>query len=195
MTLNTEIYVLDQIDPRSVFDKAAELIGVRPDYRFTDGPHWTTGLNAIAAKPGQGYDAWLILRYRPDGAIATADGNVAALAAHIADSDPDTHRWCDEDEHDVELEHPCWLDLSFDTTYGFRGPNGEDCNDLHASYICKLGAWLDSQGIRWEWENEYTGEIFTGTDGLAKFTHDGDQAQGWFTNDVLPLIGKLGVIQ
>lgn len=200
MTLNTNIYVLDEIDPAEVFHQAASLMHVRDDYQFTNGPHWMGSLNAIAAEPGQGYPAWLILQYRPGGVpIATADGNAAALATHLADTDPETHKYCEGDDHSEwerdELYEPCWLSFDYDTAYGYRGPNGEDCNDLHAGYIRQMGAWFDARGIRWKWQNEYTGEIFTGYDGLAQFAHNGDQAQGWFTNDVLPKFEQMGIIQ
>lgn len=57
------------------------------------------------------------------------------------------------------------LTVDFDTAYGYHGPEG-GCGDLHVRLVRQLGAWLDERGVRWSWLNEFTDEVFQGTDGL-----------------------------
>jgi hypothetical protein len=60
------------------------------------------------------------------------------------------------------------VEVSIDTGYGYRGPDG-GCRDLHARVVAELGQWLDSKGIAWSWQNEFTGETHPGYEGLADF--------------------------
>lgn len=59
--------------------------------------------------------------------------------------------------------------ITFDTTYGFSGPNGADCGDVHARLVFRLAQWLELRGARYEWQQESTGEWFdsAGLDKLA----------------------------
>lgn len=102
---------------------------------------------------------------------------VAEHAASIA-ADPTENGWAA-------------IEVSFDTAYGYRGENGETCNQLHARYVGQLGAWLDKRGIPWKWKNEYTGEWFDGYEGLAEFARNRD-AMDWFDSEVAPVIRAAG---
>jgi hypothetical protein len=81
-----------------------------------------------------------------------------------------------------------WLAVSFDTAYGYSDERGYGCGDLHAEYVAKLGQWLDGKGIRWAWENEFTGEIHTGYERLIELSSGGFEASAWFRTTVLPAI-------
>src|SRR5690242_14095966 len=59
------------------------------------------------------------------------------------------------------------MEVSFDTAYGYRGPEG-GCGDLHARLVRELGAWLDGRRVRWSWLNEWTGEVHEGYEGLSE---------------------------
>jgi hypothetical protein len=75
-----------------------------------------------------------------------------------------------------------------DTAYGYQGDHGETCTVLHAKVIVDLGHWLNEKGITWAWYNEYAGTYHEGFEGLEEFLGNGDSAQDWFRNLVLPAI-------
>lgn len=93
-------------------------------------------------------------------------------------------RPCDGSDH----APACWLTVSFDTSYGYSDERGYGCGDLHAEYIARLGQWLDAMGIRWCWENEFTGEIHTGYEQLTGLASGAFEASAWFRTTVLPAI-------
>lgn len=153
-------------------------------------------------QPGLGLDAWLMLYYGAEG----------PLPCHVCD------KWCDaevgpakwstdpippmvtQEGVDAHNEHVAndptengWatVEISIDTTYGFRNDRGESCSDRHARFIHELGSWLDQRGCEWKWKNEYTGEWHDGREGLAEFGryHDSDGGPGeWFAGVVIPAI-------
>lgn len=83
---------------------------------------------------------------------------------------------------------PHAIRVNWDTSYSYRGPNGQSCNDLHAYYIVALGRWLSDRGIRWCWHNEYSGEWFDGVNGLETLSQAGAEAQDWFHAVAVPAI-------
>ncbi|MFJ2110535.1 hypothetical protein ACIOEX_01180 [Streptomyces sp. NPDC087850] len=202
MTLDTRIYVLDKVDPQEVFHFCRDLLGATERYTFTDeqdktwrkgesfvepGNAWTIG-NDI----GQGLPAWRLLHYRPDAPLRTPE--------QAAEHDED----CNFPENSIYVEEwgPCngkhsyrrpnWLTISFDTAYGYSDDRGYGCGDLHAEYIAKVGQWLDAKGVRWEWQNEFTGEIHTGYSRLIDLASGGFEASAWFRSTVLPAIQTEG---
>lgn len=186
MTLDTRVYVLDRIDQREVFLKCNQLIGAhegiestdRLDGTWRDGERITEPGNpwSIGNKIGQGLCALLDISYRPDAPLRTEGQH---------------KEWCDpaEDECSGTYCSPCWLEVSFDTAYGYRGDNGEGCGDLHARLVAELGQWLDGKQVRWQWKNEFTGELHERYDGLAELGSGGAEASDWFRNIVVPAIG------
>jgi hypothetical protein len=197
MTLDTRIFVLDKVDPHEVFRFCRELLGATERHTFTDnqdntysngewavrsGNPWT-----ISNDPGQGLPAWLMLYYRPDTPLRTPE----QAAAHDEDCNlPENsiyvEEWgpCDGKHH----RRACWLTVSFDTAYGYRDDRGYGCGDLHAEYVSRLGKWLDELGVRWEWENEFTGEVHTGYSELIQLASGGFEASAWFRTSVMPVI-------
>ena len=186
MTLDTRIYVLDRVDVREAFAKCNALLGATENTRSTDeqdttwregghitvpGSPWT-----ISNEPDQGLPGWLMMHYRPGVPLRTD----AQAAAHDEDC---------EGEDDCTWSHrrACWLEVSLDTSYGYRGKEG-GCGDLHAWFVFELGKWLDEHGARWQWHNEFTGEIFTGTAGLESLCTLGAEATAWMREKVLPAI-------
>ena len=100
--------------------------------------------------------------------------------------------------HDEDCEDPCeyghlrdafpyYASINLDTSYGYSG-KGESCGTLHAKIVGSIGSWLDSEGIRWCWENEFTGEIHQGHDGLDGLGKGAAEASAWFLGSVLPAI-------
>lgn len=182
MTLDTTILVLDRISHRDVFVKCNQLIGATEATEFRneqvgsrrkDGPPpgapWSIG-----NKAAQGLCALLAIYYRPDAPLRAKDG--------------DCHWFCDPDCDEEDDTRACWLEVSFDTAYGYRDEQGRGCGDLHASLVAQLGQWLDERGVRWLWENEFTGEIHSGYDRLTDLCTGGFEAAAWFRTTVLPAI-------
>lgn len=173
MTLDTRVYVLDRIDYRETFTKCAQLLGVTEHHRIEDRQDgtWNAGDRTVESgnpwtimtAPGQGLPAWLMLHYRPDAPYRT-------------------------EEQAAEHRPACWLEISFDTAYGYQDEQGRGCGDPHASVVAQLGQWLDERGVRWLWLNEFTGEIHSGYDRLVELCTDGFAASAWFQTTVLPAI-------
>lgn len=201
MTLNTRIYVLDQIRHRDAFTKLAQLLGVTEETRIEDrqDPSWRLGERivepgnpwTIETVPGQGLPAWLMVHYRPDAPYRSE----AEAAEHDEDicNLPD-REWYDADEGPCDgSDHApaCWLEISLDTGYGYRGENDEGCGDLHAKLIAQFGSWLREHNIRWKWLNEFTGKVFDGFAGLETLGSSGHEANAWFTAEVAPLIARM----
>jgi len=168
MTLDTRIYVHGQVDYRQVFVKCSQLIGAHEGIRFEDKP------GNIYNRIDQGLCALLDIRH----------GNGRPLRV------PGDHRpWCagEDDECFSPCGIPCWLEVSFDTAYGYQGPEG-GCGDLHARLVAELGQWLDGQGIGWSWQNEFTGEVHQGYEGLTDLAGSGARASSWFRDIAAPAI-------
>lgn len=197
MTLDTRIFILDQVDPHETFRFCRDLLGATDLHTFSDEQDktWCKGESfaelsnpwTISNNPGQGLPAWLMLHYRPDAPLRTPeraaehdeDCNLPENAGYVAEWGP-----CDGKCH----RRACWLTVSFDTAYGYKDDRGYGCGDLHAEYVAKLGQWLDAKGTRWEWENEFTGEIHTGYSRLIDLASGGFEASAWFRTSVLPVI-------
>ena len=175
MTLDTRMYVLDKIDPKLVFAKANQILGAHEGIRFTDEAeqYGRPGDWRIGNRAGQGLPALMDVQYRRDGAYRPAP-------SHDEDCDPD----CEYAPHTLAY----WLEISFDTPYGYRGDSGEGCGDLHALIVAQMGKWLDERGVRWRWQNEFTGEVHEGYGRLSDLGSNGRQASQWFRSTVLPVI-------
>jgi hypothetical protein len=193
MTLDTRIF----IDPQEVFHFCRDLLNAGPQHTFSNEQDrtWRRGESfvkptnpwTISNAPGQGLPAWLMLHYRPGAPLRTPDEaaehdedcNLPENSGYVEEWGP-----CDGKYH----QRACWLTVSFDTAYGYRDDRGYGCGDLHAEYVAKLGQWLDAKSVRWEWENEFTGEIHTGYSRLIDLASGGFEASAWFRTSVLPVI-------
>lgn len=197
MTLSTNVYVLDEVSHLEVFLYCQSLLrdydsqGRGPDrqrWRDEQDQEYRNGRWAvypdsswtIENELGQGLPAWLILGYRPGAPLRTAE----QVAVCDEDCEPD----CDRSRHD----RPCWLDVDFDTAYGYDH-DGMGCGDLHAVLVARLGQWLDARGVRWEWRNEFSGEVHGGEDRyerLIDLASGGFEATAWYRSTVLPAIER-----
>lgn len=187
MTMATDVYVLDEMRPKDLFLKCNQLIGATEYTEFRDQQikTWRKGVgkpepgNAwnIGNAPGQGLCALLDVYYRPGSPLRATDNGCEWYC------DPG----CDDDEHDNPA---CWLEVSFDTAYGYRDEQGRGCGDLHASLIAQLGQWLDDSGVRWSWMNDSHCETWTGYDHLVDLCEAGAAASNWFRTTVMPAINS-----
>lgn len=187
MTLSTDVYVLDQIDPVEVFEFCQDLLvrfddqgRTRAEQVVSRGDSWRgNGAKRIGNQIGQGLPAILDVLYRGDAPLTT----VEQAAAHDEDCDKDcSGRW---------HQPACWLNVDFDTSYSYRGPGGVGCGALHAVLVGLLGQWLDSRGIRWSWRNEFTGEIHNDAASLVELVTGGAEAEQWFRGAVVPAIERM----
>lgn len=154
MTLDTRPYVRDPVDRAALFREAQTLIGLRCDpirtpetQRFTDERF--DDRMTLANEPMQGLPAWLMVFYRPDGPLRSPE----QAAAHDAYCNVPDGPWHTVSEPlcDPASDHPpdAWVEVSFDTAYGWRGHDGANCGALHAWLIAKLGEWLNAQVPSW----------------------------------------------
>lgn len=177
MTLNTSVYLLSEFPPHDVFWKCRELLNAPEDLPVFDEPsdwkhddHWN-----LRNPGGVGLSAWLWMRYKP--------GEMRR-----------PHNGCDadcEDDCSGEWHAPAhWCEVSFDTAYSYKDDQGRGCGVLHASLVAQLGQWLDERGVRWAWNNEFTGETHIGDryERLFDLMGKGDDARKWFEEIVTPVI-------
>lgn len=188
MTLSTDVYILDEIDPGEVFQFCQGLLAKYDDRPGTHEQEWDDratwrddGSRLLGNKIGQGLPAILDVTYRPSAPLATQEQS----EAHTED--------CDDDGDSCRYNHPtaCWLNVDFDTAYGYRDKRGWGCGDLHAALVAELGAWLDGRGVDWAWRNEFTGEVHSGPDRaekLIELVSGGAEAGTWFRTMVVPAI-------
>lgn len=193
MTLSTDIYVLGQVAVPGLFRFCQELLTKyddrqppqQPDQqKSSDRESWRgDGSRMLSNEIGQGLPAILDIHYRPDAALTTAEQ--AAACTSDCDADEDYHH------------HPraCWANIDFDTAYGYHDTAGRGCGDLHALLVAEVGKWLDERGVRWEWRNEFTGEVHGGDERYARLidlASGGFEASAWFRTSVLPAIMAAG---
>jgi hypothetical protein len=181
MTLSTDIYLTGNVDPHEVFDFCNKLIGAdNPVFTDEESDYGPTGRRRIMNAPGQGFPAWLSVSYRKGGPLAAED--VWVEDGDISTEDGSVYRWLDQ--------KACTVEINFDTGYSYRDEFG-GCSDLHGRYITMINLWAEERGIALEWQNEFSGEYFKGTDGLREFGGEGANASQ-FVEDVLRLIkGRL----
>lgn len=193
MTLSTNVYVLDEVDPHEVFRFCQGMLAQYDDAKRTpDEQVWTDeadsvyldgewvkdpGRRRVANKAGQNLPGILGVDYRVGGPLREAQ----------TECDED----CDSDECSGRYhDRACWLDVDFDTAYSAVS-SGLGCGQLHAALVTELGQWLDAKGVRWEWRNEYTGDVHGGEDRyerLVDLLSGSAAATAWFHNTVLPTI-------
>lgn len=192
MTLSTNVYILDEIAVEELFRFAQRLLTTYDDRPVPQSPDqqvwrdeersgiWNEpGTRVIRNELGQGLPAILDIDYRPGGPLRTAED----AAKHDEDCEPD----CDGKYH----SRACWADLDLDTAYGYRDSRGWGCGDLHARLVAEIGKWLDERNVRWEWKNEFTGDVHGGDDRyerLIELVSGGFEASAWFRSSVLPAI-------
>lgn len=178
MTLCTHVLIREPVDAMTVFAKCRDLLGAteKTEARlyFHNTGNWLVG-NKIA----QGLPALLDIEFRPGAPLRTPEQS----AEH--------EDWCNDDCDGSHHEPPCWLDVSFDTAYGYQSSDGEGCGHVHVRLVSDLGLWLNDRGLSWQWQNEYTGEWHDGSEGFEPLTEligGSEAAHEWFTNLVLPAI-------
>lgn len=111
------------------------------------GEQFTEDENELRTTLGQGLAAIWEVTYAADGPLEWPG------------------RWDDEDDepdpdygNTVEPLPIHLVSANFDTAYGYRTPNGANCEDLHAFLLDEIRAYLESVGCEdWVWHHEEKG--------------------------------------
>ncbi len=198
MTLSTDIYVLDEVEPTELFrfcqgllakydeqkrPAEAQFWAAKQDSTWRDGKSFVEPGNpwSLDNEPFQDLPAWLMMGYRPGAPLRT----------------PEQAAECDDCEPGCDKQHyyrACWVNIDFDTAYGYRDSEGRGCGDLHALLVAEVGQWCDQRGVRWEWRNEYSGEVHGGEDKYEKLidlVSSGFAASAWFRTSAMPAIAAM----
>lgn len=163
MTLNTKFYITtDGIDPNTVWNALLDMVEPedfplsREDYTETEdadergwGPKGSTKTNT---RVGIGLNAWCFMWHNEDGSALVYD-----------------EEHTDDPDEDIWFTPRGYIRLDFDTAYGYRGPNGEDCSDLHGRIVARLAEIVTAMGGEYAWQDEFTGEWFTDLSHIPDF--------------------------
>lgn len=150
MTLNTRFYITTPgIDPDTVWQALLDMVEPR-DFHLTRDEYTEEGSfkygppGAVCrnTKVGIGLNAWCFMYYN-------ADGSMISLT----------------DENDIRT----FIRLDFDTAYGYRGPGGESCSQLHGRIVTYLAGAVTALGGEYIWQDEYTGEWYTDLSYVPEF--------------------------
>lgn len=166
MTLNTYFYITTPgIDPDTVWNALLDMVEPegfersRDEYTETGdkavrdwGPKGVTNANT---KVGIGLYAWCFLSYMEDGSTIPLD----------VDETDDK----DAEGGDMVYRPRSYVRLDFDTSYGYRGPNGEGSSGLHGRIVTRLAEVVTEQGGEYAWHDEFEGEWFTDLDHIPDF--------------------------
>jgi hypothetical protein len=131
VTLGSYIVIVDPVDARALFDFGVGLLGSASNVTWEPITHemdpeyghgWST-------QCGQGLASMFDVEFAADG----------PLRFH----DPE---WMGPDEVVPWWDQHC-VSVRLDTAYGYRGPNGSGCGDVHLWLIREIGRWLDDRPI------------------------------------------------
>jgi hypothetical protein len=156
MTLSTRVRITDPVPVADLRLHLTRLLGGDESTRWKHREPSSDPLGyanpRYANEPDQGLTAWLFVHYGADGPLLP------------------------EDPEDPAPEPAC-VEVIFDTTYGYRGPRGGGCGDLHAWLIEEIADYLVRLGRRGglHWQYEYDGSWHRDTVELAML---GDTALG-----------------
>lgn len=192
MTLDTRVYVVDHVEPMELFRQCQALLTpYDADRRPPERQRWRedawSGDGRVLMNEGmQGLPAWLIMHHGGERPYRTPERAAKHDLCNVPGAD-----YYDPNERTCTGEgHPpaCWYEVSYDTAYGYRGPDSMGCGDLHARLVAELGLWLDARGVRWLWLNEFTGEVHAGYEALIELASAGFEASAWYRTKVLPAL-------
>lgn len=144
MTLHTRVMVTSPgIDSRAAFVRMRELIGAGEQYSAWDSPDPTSDNRyRHTMTPGHHMDLGQGLP-----ALMWVDHNNGALLSR-------------GEFHDDDCEAGCYcgpegyVEINYDTAYGYRAENNASCGDLHAWITREIGQWLTDLGATWQWYDE-----------------------------------------
>ena len=191
MTLHTQVAIVGPISNRDALDLAIRAVCTaagepgraqtakldEPSSRFgkSDDVFWWS------TTCGQGLPAWTGCTYRVDAPLYVED-------EYETDED-----WSDEPYF---VAPACSVLIDWDTTYGYRGPNGMRRSDLHSVAIAYVCEELTRRGLGMHWFNEYDSTWHLGVEGLDTLSAAGLEADLRFRHTARPAIeASFGISQ
>lgn len=133
MTLSTTILILDPTPPEPLFRFGRTLLGA------TDAVEWT---HEPAPHPLFG------TVYPAEMSNCLGQGLAAIWKVQYATDGPLIDPYPDEREEGIP-DHA--LKVWMDTAFGYHGPNGSRCSDLHAWMVMEVGLWCEERNLRYLW--------------------------------------------
>lgn len=148
-----------------VFLKARQIVGIPAEHPWRDGnaDHERT-LQRAEEVPGYA-DKWRkdVAWERRFSYYGHIPGGFDAMVCFWATDEASQYGYFHGPHDDEEYpgEYPADdpvgnLNVDFDTAYGYKGPNGEGCTQLHADYVRELGEWIEQRPevIDWHWKDD-----------------------------------------
>lgn len=146
MTLHTRVMVTSPgVDPAAVFVKMRQIIGAGEQYDAwtspepdSDDEYRRTMTPGYHMTLGQGLPALMWVEHN-NGALVSDGGH---------------QEWCESDCSGDYDDPAGYIEINYDTAYGYAAKNGAGCGDLHAYITREIGTWLTMQGASWVWYDE-----------------------------------------
>lgn len=155
MTLKTRFYVTTPgIDPQAIWDLLmahVETESTVPNTVYTEPTEH--GQTLKSTRRGSGRNALCRMYYTE---------SEEELSRHPSETDDP-----ELEDDDVHYNPHAYIELSFETAYGYRGPDGEDCSALHRTILLSLASYVTSHGGEFIWNDEYTGVWHTGIEPIS----------------------------
>lgn len=172
MTLSTDMYIQGEVDLAQLRWIVQEALAKFDDQqRPVDAQLWEEDSRpehrSYSTVVGQGLPAWTFIHFGENGVWRSPEDEYA----HPDDVEEGEEPWFVAPRHFAAID--------FDTTYFYSGPNGETCAQLHAALMLQVGAWLEAQGVPWQWRNEYSDEIHDAYEGFEEFAGHGAESKVW----------------
>jgi hypothetical protein len=147
MTLHTRVMVTSPgVDPAAVFVRMRQIIDAGEQYDAwtspdpeSDNEYRRTMKPGFHMDLGQGLPALMWVEFAEPGETLGGESH---------------DEWCEEDCSGEYHDPAGFIEINYDTAYGYTAPNGASCSDLHAWITQEIGAWLDMQGATWRWYDE-----------------------------------------
>lgn len=203
MTLSTHIHINTSLDAEALFDlqlrailtagdvldryEGAQIRRSEPGKPFWEGGSYLSHDYGIATVIGQGLPALTSLDWQENQEPYTYLGVYGKEDySWYEDEDEIAEAKAQRAEDEASFPEAVYR-LNYDTAYGYTGPNGIGCSELHARAIAFIHENLP-EGSTFHWHNEFTGEWFEGLNGMDGFLNNGDDAMNWFQNIAVPAI-------
>ncbi len=188
MTLHTRVAIVGDITGGDAFKLALEAIchaGGEADRiataQISEPRTNSSGICTIGTVIGQGLPGITDCDFRVNGPLYSED--------EYYERDED-----DPADYEPSLATPaCTVEISWDTTYGYRGPDGIGCSGLHARAISYVAGHIAKLGLTLHWFNEYECTWYSGVDDLHTLDSAGAEADTWFRSVVQPLLETIAL--
>lgn len=146
------------IDVRKVYELCRPIVQTPDAAEPMTTAAWRPGRQRLSNPIGIGALACLDVEYSPDGPCSHVCDDRCLI----------NHKVCERGDPDDDPDENGWSAaiVYLDTAYGYRGPGGDRCGDVHAYLIREIGRALDGWGRPWQWFDYDHCEWHTRFDGL-----------------------------